>query len=62
MQLTHRFKHVKHEGDKNPKPNTIPLTFMLGFDEAGETLELQNLKFLIRDAIKFIRGQAKAQT
>jgi hypothetical protein len=59
--IAHRIKHVKHEGNKNPKPNTIPLTFFLGFDEAGETLELRNLKFLIRDAITFIREQTKIQ-
>jgi hypothetical protein len=60
--IAHRIKHVKHEGNKNPRPNTIPLTFMLGFDEAGETLELRNLKGLIRDAINFIRQQTGTQT
>jgi hypothetical protein len=55
--IAHRFKHVKHEGNKNPRLNTIPLTFMLGFDDAGETLELRNLKFLIQDAVTFIRKQ-----
>jgi hypothetical protein len=57
--IAHRFKHVNHEGDKNPKPDTVPLTFMLGFDEEGEKLELRNLYFLVRDAAKFIRKQGR---
>jgi hypothetical protein len=59
--IANRIKHVKHEGNKNPRPNTIPLTFMLGFDEAGEMLETRNLKFLIKDAITFIREQTGTQ-
>lgn len=57
--IAHRFKHVKHKGDKNPKPDTIPLTFALGFDKEGEKLELRNLYFLVRGAAKFIRNQSE---
>jgi len=58
--LAHHFKHIKSSDERKPPPQSggIPLHFALGFDEAGEGMELRNLWFVIRDAVRFVHKKA----
>jgi hypothetical protein len=60
--VAHHFKHVVSDDEKNierrRKPS-IPITFVLGFNDAGDQMELRNLFFVIRDAVKFVHKQAE---
>jgi hypothetical protein len=57
--LAHHFKHVKSSDERRPSPPAaIPLHAILGFDEAGEGMELRNLWFVIQDAVRFVHKKA----
>jgi hypothetical protein len=66
--VAHHFKHVLSDIEKSPTPaNTIPLSFVVfgrggpgTVAEAGEQMELRNLFFVVRDAIRFLHDQARA--
>jgi hypothetical protein len=46
--LAHHFKHVQ----------SLPIAFALGFDECGEAMDLRNLYYVIRDAVRFVHQKA----
>ena len=55
----HHFKHVKSTDERIPASRPgIPIGFALGFNEAGDEMELRNFFFVMRDAIKFLRRKA----
>lgn len=63
--VAHNFKHVISDFEKQPIPeNTIPLhSIIVNRQDRSDTslgLDLRNLHFQIRDAIKYIRSQAGA--
>jgi hypothetical protein len=66
--VAHHFKHVLSDIEKAPRPaNTIPLGFLVfgrsgpgTVVEAGERMELRNLWFVVRDAIRFLDEQTQA--
>ena len=57
--LAHHFKHVQSPAEKVP-PNRprIPIGHALGFDETGEKMDVRNIYFLIRDAVRFVHKKA----
>ncbi len=57
--LAHHFKHVQSSDEKIPltRPG-IPIAHALGFDEAGEGMDLRNLYYVIRDAVRFVHKKA----
>lgn len=57
--LAHHFKHVQSSDEKirTTRPG-IPIRVVLGFDEAGEGMDLRNLYFVIRDAVRFVHKKA----
>ncbi len=61
--VAHHFKHVKSNDEKMRRPG-IPISFALGLSGTGDTMELRNFFFVMRDAIKFLHHQAqeKAQS
>jgi hypothetical protein len=53
------FKHVQSSDEKIPSTRPgLPIGLALGFDEAGEGMDLRNLYFVIRDAVRFIHRKA----
>ena len=48
--IAHHFKHVKSSDEKVPasRPD-IPIAWTLGFNDAGDTMDLRNLYFVMRD-------------
>jgi len=65
--VAHRFKHVQSDHEKQRPPlDAIPLIdAVFGHDRRGPEalgLDLHNLTFVIRDAIRFIRGKIAHQT
>jgi hypothetical protein len=60
--IAHHFKHVRSNDEKSrPKRPGIPIGHALGFDDAGETLDLRNLYYVIRDAVSFVHMKAGTQ-
>jgi hypothetical protein len=58
--LAHHFKHVRSSDEKVPLPRPgLPIGVALGFDEAGEGMDLRNLYFVIRDAVRFVHKKAE---
>lgn len=57
--IAHHFKHVLSDNERNKgnRPG-IPIGSALGFDETGETMDLRNLYFVIRDAVRFVHRKA----
>jgi hypothetical protein len=59
--IAHHFKHVKSNDERIP-PNArpgIPIRYALGFDEdGGESMDVRNIYFLIRDAVRFVHKKA----
>lgn len=57
--IAHHFKHVQSSDEKIP-PNRlgIPIGRVLGFDETGERMDVRNIYFLIRDAVRFVHKKA----
>ena len=57
--LAHHFKHVQSSDEKIPATRPgLPIRLALGFDEAGEGMDLRNLYFVIRDAVRFVHKKA----
>jgi len=57
--LAHHFKHVRSSDERIPSTRPgIPIAHALGFDEAGEGMDLRNLYFVIRDAVRFVHKKA----
>jgi hypothetical protein len=56
--VANHFKHVKSSDEKARVPG-IPISFALGLSDSGETMELRNFFFVIRDAVAFLHQQAK---
>jgi len=57
--LAHHFKHVQSSGEKaSSNCPGIPLHHVLGFDDAGEHMDLRSLYFVIRDAVRFVHKKA----
>jgi hypothetical protein len=57
--LAHHFKHVQSSDEKIPSTRPgLPIGLALGFDEAGEGMDLRNLYFVIRDAVRFVHKKA----
>jgi hypothetical protein len=57
--LAHHVKHVESDDEKVAlgKPG-IPIGLALGFGADGESLDVRNLYFVIRDAVKFVHRKA----
>jgi hypothetical protein len=60
-QVALHFKHVKSDfakwAEKALPPDKLMITYPLGLSGDGEGLETRNLYFVVRDAIKFLRGK-----
>jgi hypothetical protein len=57
--VAHHFKHVQSSDEKTPATRPgIPIAHALGFDDTGEGMELRNLYFVIRDAVRFVHKKA----
>ena len=57
--LAHHFKHVRSSDERTPPTRPgIPIAHVLGFDEAGEGMDLRNLYFVVRDAVRFVHKKA----
>jgi hypothetical protein len=61
--VAHHLKHVKGDDERIPASRPgLPISYALGFGEHGEGLELRNLCFVMRDAIKFLHAKARVTT
>jgi hypothetical protein len=57
--LAHHFKHVQSSDEKIPSTRPgLPIGLALGFDDTGEAMDLRNIYFLIRDAVRFVHSKA----
>jgi hypothetical protein len=57
--IAHHFKHVQSSDEKIPPTRSgIPIGRALGFDETGESMDLRNIYYLIRDAVRFVHKKA----
>jgi hypothetical protein len=57
--IAHHFKHVRSSDEKIPSTRPgLPIGLALGFDDAGEDMDLRNLYFVIRDAVRFVHKKA----
>jgi hypothetical protein len=57
--LAHHLKHVQSSDEKIPSTRPgIPIAHVLGFDYAGEDMDLRNLYDEIRDAVRFVHKKA----
>lgn len=57
--LAHHFKHIQSADERIPATHPgLPIGLALGFDEAGEGMDLRNLYFVIRDAVRFVHRKA----
>jgi hypothetical protein len=57
--IAHHFKHVLSNDERNlgNRPG-LPIGRALGFNVAGDTMDLRNLYFVIRDAVRFVHRKA----
>jgi hypothetical protein len=57
--IAHHFKHVLSDEERN-KGNWsgIPVGTALRFNEIGDEMDLRNLYFIIRDAVRFVHRKA----
>lgn len=57
--IAHHFKHVRSSDERIPasKPG-LPIGRALGFNEAGDTMDVRNLYYVIRDAVRFVHSKA----
>ena len=60
--IAHHFKHVLSDDERNKgnRPG-IPIGMALGFNDTGETMDLRNLYFIIRDAVRFVHRKAETE-
>lgn len=57
--IAHHFKHVRSSDEKIPPTRRgIPIGHALGFDETGESMDLRNIYYQIRDAVRFVHKKA----
>jgi hypothetical protein len=57
--IAHHFKHVKSSDERIPASRPgIPIGLALGFNQAGDQMDLRNLYFVIRDAVRFVHRKA----
>jgi hypothetical protein len=57
--IAHHFKHVKSSDEKiRSLHHRIPIGLALGFDKTGESMDLRNIYFLIREAVRFVHKKA----
>jgi hypothetical protein len=57
--IAHHFKHVLSNEERNLGNRLGILTgFVLGFNETGDKMDLRNLYFVIRDAVRFVHRKA----
>ncbi|HEX5424894.1 MAG TPA: hypothetical protein VFW94_15205, partial [Candidatus Acidoferrales bacterium] len=57
--IAHRFKHVQSSDEEISSTRPGPLIGRaLGFDETGEEMDLRNLYYVIRDAVRFVHKKA----
>jgi hypothetical protein len=57
--LAHHFKHVKSTDERIPASRPgIPIRFALGLSDTGDTMDLRNLYYVIRDAVRFVHRKA----
>lgn len=57
--IAHHFKHVQSSDEKVPKTRPgLPIGHALGFDDSGENMDVRNLYFVIRDAVRFLHRKA----
>lgn len=57
--IAHHFKHVKSNDEKIPSSRPgLPIGLALGFNEAGDEMDLRNIYFVIRDAVRFVHRKA----
>lgn len=57
--IAHHFKHVLSNDERNlgNRPG-ISIGLVLGFSEAGDKMDLRNLYYVIRDAVRFVHRKA----
>jgi hypothetical protein len=61
--LAHHLKHVR-SSDERISPSArrgIPIGLVLGFNADGDTIDLRNLYYVIRDAVRFVHRKAGTQ-
>jgi hypothetical protein len=57
--IAHHFKHVKSTDERIPASRSgLPIGRALGFNEAGDEMDLRNIYFVIRDAVRFVHRKA----
>lgn len=58
--IAHHFKHVQSSDEKTPpiRRAGLPIGRALGFDETGESMDLRNIYYVIRDAVRFVHKKA----
>jgi hypothetical protein len=60
--IAHHFKHVKSSDERIPPDRPgLPIGLALGFNDAGDTLDVRNLYYVIRDAVRFVHKKAGTQ-
>jgi hypothetical protein len=55
--IAHHLKHMESDYGKGTIRGKIPIEYALGIGKEGDTLDVRNLYFVIRDAIRFVRQQ-----
>ena len=55
--VANHLKHVLTEEEKRRSPGTLPIAFILGFDEIG-LIKAPDPYYFMRDALRFVHGQA----
>jgi hypothetical protein len=57
--IAHHLKHVLSNDERNlgNRPG-LPIRLALGFNEAGDQMDLRNLYYVIRDAVRFVHRKA----
>ena len=57
--IAHHFKHVRSSDERNPanRPG-LPIGRALGFNHAGDKMDVRNLYYVIRDAVRFVHTKA----
>jgi hypothetical protein len=58
--IAHHFKHIKSTAERIPPSarRGLPIGRALGFNEEGDEMDLRNLYFVIRDAVRFVHRKA----
>jgi hypothetical protein len=57
--IAHHFKHVKSTDERIPSSRPgLPIGLALGFNEAGDEMNLRSIYFVVRDAVRFVHRKA----